>query len=199
MSSRRLRYYIEGGSLQGSSYLYRGCKDTSPPLKVRSHILPYELYFGDQSKSWTGSVAFIAPEPSDARTLARAYLITFEQFCSIVAEESYLTEPVKIRKTSESHYQIEPEISGMYDHLLYCGNLEGYPMLTFTAKVPQPAPIRPAVPYLEIIAEGLREAHGLEGTALLEYLHQHRGLKNTYTKVELADALGLPELLHASA
>ncbi len=78
--------YIEGRQIAGADKPERGCKDTSAPKKDEPCIINNRLFFGYSASKWSGSsVAFIDKNPDlNAKTYARKYLITKEQFFDVV-------------------------------------------------------------------------------------------------------------------
>ena len=111
MLRERFMVYINGGRFRGKgkgqgqgNWKYKPCNNNSPPLADKLFPIPYELYYGQKSKTWsyvdiaskeTGSekricpgVAFIDADRLDTgTTLGRAYLITEEQFFHIQEQE----------------------------------------------------------------------------------------------------------------
>ena len=135
----RFLCYIKGGSFRGNSKIYEGCTDTSLPLKDKPFLVPYELYFGNESGSWDGSgVAFIdTDKPGIA--LGRAYLITYEQFLEIQHQEG----------TSPRWYGRIVELASSVGDI---------PHMTFTSEHRRPDNM-PNNNYLDILLEGLRETY----------------------------------------
>ena len=65
---------------------------------------------------------------------------------------------------------------GHYSELIYCGERDGYPMLTFTASENRTDFNRPSPPYLRMIHRGLQESHGLSTDDAVEYLRGKPGV-----------------------
>ena len=76
LSRARFNCYIGGGTPEGSTRTYPGCRDKTPPRPDRELKLPHQLYFAGHSNTWNAAVAFIRPTPPNATTYARMYLIT---------------------------------------------------------------------------------------------------------------------------
>jgi hypothetical protein len=77
---------------------------------------------------------------------------------------------------------------GRYETLLHVGDLDGHPLLTFTAPwhagdVPWTVP---SASYLRILAAGLREAHGWDVHRVAGYLAHLRGARGHWTPADLA-------------
>ena len=140
----RFLCYIKGGSFRGNDKIYRGCADTSPPLKDKPFLIPYELYFGNESGSWDGGgVAFIdADKPGIA--LGRAYLITYEQFLDIQRQEGVSDEwygriveiaagvgDIPHKTFTSLHRRLDNMPNNKYLDVLLEGLCETYPQLRY--------------------------------------------------------------------
>jgi len=86
MLRERFMVYINGGRFCDIKKTYSGCTDKTPPTADEPLTIPFELYFGNESKTWGGGVAFIDKDKS-GQTKGRAYLITTGQFDEIQAQE----------------------------------------------------------------------------------------------------------------
>ena len=139
MRKEQLLAYINGGLFRANGKTYRGCTDKSPPLRDKPFLLPFDLYFGNESKSWNGSgVAFIDADTPGV-TLGRAYLITEEQFFEIQKQAG----------ASDKWYGKVVELSfGVND----------IPYKTFTSKIRRPEN-KPSKNYLNTFFEGLCETY----------------------------------------
>ena len=63
------------------------CNNTNPPIQSIKIQIPFELYFANSSRRWSGgSVAFI-DENMIGETICRAYLITEEQYLHVKKSE----------------------------------------------------------------------------------------------------------------
>lgn len=174
LCAERFLCYLQGGRPAGASRRYTGARDKTPPKRDRSLEVPYRLYFAGVSTTWGGSPCFIDTEQSHAAPArARAYLITWEQFEDVVAQENGrpgasidldldgLDEGASVR--------VGP---GRYENMLCTGRFDDVPVLTFTspwtmadAEIGAPAPA-----YLSMLVTGLRESHKLSDDALVAYL-----------------------------
>jgi hypothetical protein len=174
MCGDRLGCYLLGGQPPGARVEYVGARDPSHPRDDLPVELPGSLYFAGESRTWGGGVAFYdhdAPGP----TPARAYRITAEQFTDVAAQEMHrIPEPgdpleeVVIGGLDAGRHHAGP---GHYETLIKVGELDGLPMLTFTAPhgldaVPH---TRPSPAYLSMLAEGLRESHGWDDDEVAAY------------------------------
>lgn len=165
MSRERLACYLQGGRPPGARVTYRGARDSSMPRAEAGVDLPGSLYFSGDSRVWGGGVAFYdhdVPGP----TPAKAYLVTAGQFADIAAQEMHRIpdpddplEEVVVGLSADARHRAGP---GHYETLIVVGERAGVPMLTFTAPYGLSAVehTEPSPPYLSMLSNGLREAHG---------------------------------------
>ncbi|MFF7632299.1 histone deacetylase [Kitasatospora sp. NPDC008050] len=211
----RLTAYLAGGRPLGGAREYPGCRDPRPPRDSRAIRLPGQLYFALESAVWTGGMAFYDPEAApDASagpgtdpgidpaaapapcggTAARAYLITAAQLSDLAAQEMHRPPggDLDLRQVlREGRAVLGP---GRYDTLIHPGDLDGRPLLTFTAPWPlAEAPLAPpSARYLHHLAAGLREAHGWRTTEIAAYLSSRPGAAGHWSARRLTDLLAQP-------
>ena len=179
----RLDTYLNGGTPTGGHFTYEGARDPAPPRARRPVRIPHRLYFAGESRTWGGGIAFldhdhVAPAP----TFGHAYLVTVGQFEDVAAQE-----------TGRSHAAVDIDElraegsvtlgSGRYDRVVWLGDSDGVPQLTFTAPEPSSA-IAPAAPkprYLHRIMVGLENSHGLTATAAASYLRTAPGVADHWS------------------
>ncbi len=152
--------------------MYAGARDKRTPLATVALEVPYRLYFTGTSTVWGGSPAFIDTQRSEAhRSLVRAYLISWEQFEDVVAQENAReTSPINVGELIDGVFaQIGP---GRYENLLCVGKRGGVPIVTITAPWTLSAvtPGEPSLAYLATLIAGLQEAHALDDDAIVDYL-----------------------------
>jgi hypothetical protein len=174
MAWARLACYLEGGRPPGARRHYPGARDRTLPREDRAIHLPGRLWFAGESTVWGGGMAFydhdaVGPTP------ARAYRITTAQLADIAAQEMHRPpapdgplEAVLLAGV-ECRHAAGP---GRYETLVAVGQLDGLPMLTFTAphgyaELPHAAP---SAGYVAMIGAGLREAHGWSDAEVAAYL-----------------------------
>ena len=143
-----------------------GARDTRLWRETRGVTLPHRLVFAGESRWWGGGgVAFIDPEPGEATTLARAYLITVEQFQDVLAQESgrEVGTEVALGELRAGGSSILGD--GNYDRVVHVGEAD-WPMLTFTTpRAVGELPLNPpGDAYRDTIGRGVVEAHGLTVT-----------------------------------
>lgn len=195
LSHERFMYYINGGTPPGSAREYHACEDTTPPRAVLSYEMNYELVFGKNSGAWqNGGVAFVNNiENTQARTLAKLYLISKAQFNHVAKWET--SSPgvidVNFEQATEVGHTIFKQQS-WYGMVLYLGEVEGYPAYTLTKETEIDTYTKPSPQYLTQIVNGLRESHGLSGNEIYDYLKTKKGIIGNYKDYELFDiAAGL--------
>ena len=190
----RFLSYLEGGRMPGGLRDDRGCRDPSPPHDDAALHLDLPLYFSGESRVWGGGVAFLDHEPDTggARTYARGYVITGEQFEDLVAQESKRdhAEVDWAALARDGRTTVGP---GRYDLAVVVGERDGLPLVTFTHPSPMAAnpAAAPVVGYLHMLAEGLRDAHGLDDAAVADYLVRHPGAREAWSAAALLDALAV--------
>ena len=183
----RLGTYLNGGTPRGGNFTYEGARDPAPPQARRPVRIPHRLYFAGESRTWGGGVAFldhdhVAPAP----TFGHAYLVTAGQFEDVAAQE-----------TGREHAAVDIGAvraegsvtlgTGRYDRVVWLGDSDGVPQLTFTSPEPSSA-IAPAAPmprYLHRIMVGLETAHGMTAVAAATYQRASPGVTEHWSLVAL--------------
>ena len=133
--------YIKGGVYAPTGKTYAGCSDKTLPTENGPILIPYEMYFGNKSRSWGDcGVAFLDISKPSA-VLGRAYLISDEQF-------------------DEVHRQ-EGSSSNWYNYEVDLGVYRGYPIKTFTNSTRRQEN-RPSDAYLQVIMQGMQELIGTQ-------------------------------------
>lgn len=192
LSRERFELYRTGGRHPGGGRRYPGFRDTRPPVRVAPLMLDGVLYFATHSPVWGGGRAFYDPD-AGGRAAARAYLLRPEQFADLVAQEMYrtpgaepaaaLTAAVAARRT-----RLGP---GRYETLVRTGELDGRPVLTFTAPwshldVDWRAP---SAAYLRCLGAGLRDAHGWSAARAAGYLADAPGVAGVWPAERIEELL----------
>jgi hypothetical protein len=177
---RRFDCYIKGGKPEGSKKTYAGCRDKSDPRGDQQIRLPHALYFGAHSKAWNAAVAFIRCAASEAKTYARMYLITYEQFSDVVRQENGKKVPGNtIVPPYEDLARGDVGIidAGIYSRLMKTGTQDGHPILTFTATREDFAIGAPSQAYIKMIVSGLEETYPcMRKSEILDYLDMAEGI-----------------------
>ena len=138
--------------------------------------MPGRLVFAWHSPTWDGSIAFYDPA-GDGHVLSTAYLLPRAGFSDVVEQEMW-------RPPGADHDLAEVLGSGRqvlgpgrYETLHLAGELDGRPVVTFSADdLAALGTGDPAPAYLATMARGLRRAHGLDDDAIADYLLAAAGL-----------------------
>jgi hypothetical protein len=180
MSAERLRCYLEGGCPPGGRRAQAGARDPSPPRASRPVRLPFRLRFAGRSAVWGGGKAFVTPASPGTWCFARAWLLRREQFEDLASQESGRILPGRIHGAAVCLRSLRRDGGlrlgdGPYDRVLDCGDLDEAPMATLTHPVRATHPVRldarsPSPAYVRVLAQGLREGHGLSAEASAAYL-----------------------------
>lgn len=190
MSGNRLSCYLEGGTPPGGSRPNPGCRDRTPPRARRAIWLAGGTYFALTSPMWGGGLAIHDPDLPGAAP-ARAYLVTAGQFGDIAAQEMYRAPAGEIDLTRVLRDGRDVRGDGRYDTLLYCGDIAGCPVVSFTARwsLAEATVTAPSAAYLRVIGAGLREAHpwSIERTAA--HLAQRPGAAGNWPATDIAALL----------
>ena len=198
----RLTCYLAGGTPPGSLRTYLGARDSSPPRAVAPVWLPGQVRFAGDSPVWRGGVAVLHVDragsaatvsrsgatPGDragsAATVSRsgevaaqAYLLTREQVCDVVAQET--------RREAGAVTALEAPLggTGWYDALV-TDVLDGHPLVALATTDPPP-PNPPGAAYLTMLTHGLRTTRGWSAEQCADYLSAWPGAE-TWTHDALA-------------
>ncbi|MGK5630736.1 histone deacetylase [Streptomyces sp. URMC 123] len=189
--SGRLARYLGGGRPAGGALTHPGCRDRGPARASAPVELDGVVYFATESLVWTGGRAFYDPD-APGRVLARAHLVTTQQFSDIAAQEMYgrpggdldLTEVLRTGRAV-----LGP---GRYQRLICPGTLDGHPLITFTApwSLTDVAWNAPSEAYVRHLCAGLLEAGAWTPAAVAEYVASRPGAAGTWTPSAVAALTG---------
>ncbi|PRY63391.1 hypothetical protein BCF74_102225 [Knoellia remsis] len=185
----RFLTYVRGGRPPGASRTYVGARDTREPREDRPFTMPGQVFFGWESPTWGGGIAFYDVD-SGGTALARAYLLTTQQFADVAAQEMHREPGVDLDLAHVLEHARHDTGPGRYESLHLVGELDGDPVLTFTT--PDPTALQrnpPVAAYVVTVACGLREAHGLDDGALTAYLMGCPGVADGWTERALRDVI----------
>ena len=172
----RFLRYLTGGRAPGAHRAVPGSRDTTPPADERAVVVPGRMFFGWESPTWGGGVSFLDAEADDT-AYGRAYLLTEAQFADVAAQEMHQEPGRDLDLAHVLEHRRHALGPGRYETLHLLGELEGTPMLTFSADDPRSLGLNPPVPaYLAILARGLRDTHGLDEDAVVEHLVTRPGM-----------------------
>ncbi|WP_017555825.1 hypothetical protein [Nocardiopsis baichengensis] len=186
----RLDCYVRGGAPGGGARANPGCRDRTPPRADRPVWLPGGVYFGLESPMWGGGLAMLDPDLPGAAP-ARAYLVGAGQFSDIAAQEMYRS-PGRGPDPAEAVGAGRAVLGeGRYETLLHCGDMDGLPMLTFTAhwssREVEHTP--PSAGYLRVIGAGLEAAHRWGPVRTAAYLASRPGAAGGWSAEQVRSVL----------
>ncbi|MYV98187.1 histone deacetylase [Streptomyces sp. SID3343] len=182
MHGERFDHYLRGGRPEHGARTYPGCRDRTPPRRTAPVRLPGRMYFALESLVWTGGLALYDPlDPGE--TLARAYLLTTDQFTDVAAQEMHRPPGAAVSLTAAIEHGTATLGPGRYETLISPGRLDGHPLLTFTAPWRSETTVwtAPSAPYLRHLAQGLIETHAHTPTQAATYLATRPGAAGTWT------------------
>lgn len=176
LDSERFGYYVRGGKPPGAQRAVPGFRDPTPPRADRPVVMPGRVFFGWESPTWGGGIAFYDPTAEDTM-LGRAYLLTEQQFADLAAQEMHREPGEDLDLDHVLQHRSHTMGPGRYETLHLLGELDGTPMLTFTVsgreRIEEGAAPVPA--YLAHMARGLYDAHGLTRDRAAHYLAARPG------------------------
>ena len=165
LSSERLACYLAGGRPPGGRWTTPGARDPAPPADDRRVELDRALWFGGPSHTWDGGPAYLDVD-APGSTVARAWLLTHEQFEDVVAQENQLAPGSLVvdRTLLEQGGVLLP--GARYGRLVALPSVDGgdVPAVTFTY-VQRPPARAPDPAYLAMLGSGLRELGLTDGQA----------------------------------
>lgn len=185
----RFMCYINGGTPPGALRNFTGCSDKSIPKQSKTISIDHEMYFAKKSPTWNGGgICFLMPEKDgNIETLGRTYLINSSQFIDLVRQELKFEGDLVIdfeELVEKGSYNCMTD--GRYGLLLYLGEIEGKPVVSFTSEIYLEDEINPPnEAYLSTIIKGLQEIYNLDETEIVEYFSNKAGIKDFYSNEEL--------------
>jgi hypothetical protein len=189
LSRDRFLTYVRGGRPAGARRTYPGARDTSLPSAEVAFTMPGQMFFAWESPTWGGGIAFY-DSTSEGSVLARAYRLTEQQFADVAAQEMHREpgEDLDLGHVLEhARHELGP---GRYETLHLVGELDGDPVLTFTARDPWSLPTNaPVAAYLRTVAVGLAHTHELDEQAVADYLLTCRGTTPAWSSDAVVDLL----------
>lgn len=186
----RLACYIKGGRPSGAGRTYPGCRDRRMPSRSVPVELRGALYFATESPVWGGGRAFYDPEP-DGRVYARAHLVSSAQFADIAAQEMYRSPGEDLDLNEVLTSGVARLGSGRYETLVCAGQMDGLPVLTFTAPwgVDDVASVPPSRAYVRFLASGLLEAGAWDADVVAAYVAASRGAAGHWPEQAIRDLI----------
>ncbi|QTD99477.1 histone deacetylase [Streptomyces cyanogenus] len=167
----RLAAYLRGGRPPGGAVEYPGCRNPAMPARSIPVELTGAMYFATRSPVWGGGRAFYDPEVS-GRVLARAHLVTTGQFADIAAQEMYRAPGADLDLADVLSEGRAVLGEGRYETLVCAGQVDGMPVLTFTAPwgINDVQWVPPSAAYIRFLAAGLLSAGAWDLDAVASYV-----------------------------
>ena len=138
--------------------------------------MPGRLVFAWHSPTWDGSIAFHDPT-GHGEVLSTAYLLPQATFSDVVEQEMWRQPGVEHDLSELLGTGRQVLGPGRYETLHRTGELDGRPVVTFSADDPAVLePGQPAAAYLATMARGLRRSHGLSDDEIVDYLLRADGI-----------------------
>ncbi len=172
----RFLHYLEGGTPPGGRRTAPGSRDPSPPADERALSFAGTMFFAWESPTWGGGISFV-DVGGEELVLARAYLLTDDQFCDVATQEMHRVPGTDLDLARVLEHRRHTYGPGRYETLHHLGELDGHPVLTFTAESRDAVPPNePREGYLRLLSRGLRETHGLDRDQVVDYLLGRPGI-----------------------
>ncbi|WP_343036020.1 histone deacetylase [Streptomyces cyaneogriseus] len=148
------------------------------------------MYFATESPVWGGGRAFYDPDAS-GRVLARAHLITVEQFADIAAQEMYRQPGVDLDLVDALTQGRDVLGGGRYETLVCAGQVDGLPVLTFTAPwgMNDIQWVPPSPAYVRFLASGLLSTGAWDEDAVATYVAACPGASGHWSSKDIAALL----------
>lgn len=178
LDRERFLHYLTGGRPPGAQRSVPGARDATPPRDERAVTVPGRMLFGWTSPTWGGGVSFLdcRDEASTDTALGRAYLLTEQQLADVAAQEMHLAPGADLDLAHVLEHRRDVRGPGRYETLHLLGELDGWPLLTFTAEDPDALGLNaPSEAYLATVARGLRTTHDLPDAEIAAHLASRPG------------------------
>lgn len=193
ISTDRFLCYINGGTAIGALTSEEGCKDNAMPIKIKNISIKKQQYFAKSAMRWQSQgVAFLGPDSEDV-TLGRMYLITKEQFEDVVKQENGISVYDELFIDMDGIKSLgEMEVfKGWYGNIVYLGDSEGYPIVTFTGSYTEYTKEMnaPSEAYIKMIASGIKENYDIQLEELIDYFLRKPGVGMSYDKARMRAVL----------
>ncbi|MGW0600645.1 histone deacetylase [Streptomyces sp. NPDC002776] len=148
------------------------------------------MYFATESPVWGGGRAFYDPHAT-GRVLARAHLVTAQQFADIAAQEMYRTPGADLDLVDTLTHGRDVLGEGRYETLVCAGQVDDMPVLTFTAPwgMDDVQWVPPSPAYVRFLASGLLSAGAWDMEAIASYVAACPGAHGHWSEQGIADLL----------
>ena len=144
----RFMYYINGDET-GQYSEVGGCANKEEPVEERAYTFDCPIYFAGDSKRWHGGAAFLDYE-NKGKSYGKIYKIKMSQFKGVLKQE---------------------QKSKFYDVVLFVDDIDGCPVLSFTAHHKYKSRLtQPSLKYVEVIEKGLLGLFNMDSEQIRDYL-----------------------------
>lgn len=186
----RLAAYIKGGRLPGANREYPGCRNPAMPSRSLPVELTGAMYFATESPVWGGGRAFYDPD-ARGRVLARAHLVSVDQFSDIAAQEMYREPGAGVDLSGVLAEGRAVLGDGRYETLVCAGQMDGLPVLTFTAPwgMNDVRWVPPSAAYVRFLASGLLSAGAWDVDTVASYVAACPGASDRWSQDALVALL----------
>jgi hypothetical protein len=186
MDATRFGYYLRGGRPDGAARTLPGSRDPSDPRDRRPVELDGSVYFGWESPTWGGGIAFYDPD-AGGTSLGVAYLVTAAQLADVATQEMHRDptgHPLDlVALVAAGRLVLGP---GRYETLHVVGEIDGIAVVTLTSSLHDEMPLNPPRPaYVTTMARGLVDAHGLSVDQAVDYLLARPGCTPQWSRDEM--------------
>ncbi|HEX3082824.1 MAG TPA: M20/M25/M40 family metallo-hydrolase [Candidatus Saccharimonadia bacterium] len=190
LSKQNFACQILGGQSGGISHIYKGCTDKTLPVRDEFISLPYSIYFAGHCVPCDGGHIGITTTPSpDTHTIARAHLVTAQQFKELVAEQNgrQAISDLPFKAAIEHGHATITDGTGSYDELVFCGIKDSIPMFALTATHPELPYLPPSPGYARLLSLGLSENENLSLKTAADYIFTAPGVAGNYQKRDILE------------
>ncbi|MEV0786208.1 histone deacetylase [Streptomyces sp. NPDC050423] len=186
----RLASYIKGGRPPGGGKAYPGCRDPRMPSQSVPVELRGALYFATESPVWGGGRAFYDPGQK-GRVYARAHLVSASQFADIAAQEMYRSPGEDLDLSAVLTRGVARLGNGRYETLVCAGQMDGLPVLTFTAPwhADEVTSVPPSRAYVQVLASGLLDAGAWDVGTVAAYFASSRGAAGHWSEQAIRELI----------
>ena len=136
--STHVWYACYGSNINKNRFMkyINGCTDKTPPAEDRPFRFGHNIYFAKSSTIWNGGGKAFIDDTAPGEALGRIYKITKAQF-----------DEIKIAEGRD------------YSKCLHLGNIQGYPVYSFTDTQKNTPSNQPSDEYYRTILEGLQDCY----------------------------------------
>jgi len=190
LSKENFACQILGGQSAGINHIYKGTTDKTLPTRDEFISLPYSIYFAGHCEPCNGGHIGITTAPSqNTHTIARAHLVTVDQFKELVAQQNDRRDVTDLpfKAAIEQGHATITDGTSSYDELVFCGIKDGIPMFALTTTNPQLPYLPPSPGYARLLSIGLSENVKLSPKTAADYILTAPGVAGNYQKHDILE------------